>query len=557
MKQLDAASTKWRALGLGQRMLLVAAVIGISFAGYTAYSNSQKITWAVLYANTDDATAASVMAKLDAHGIPHQLSGNGTRIEVPASQLASTRLTLASEGVTGQPVPEGFDQIFSNQGLASSDFEQRVNYQRALEGELAKTLLTMDNVAGASVKLTIPQQSVFIGDGTTSNDKPTASVMLSLRQPLTAAQVETVTNLVASSIEGLTPDQVTIASSDGTLLHAAGDSTTSATSTKNIAMTSDYENELSNRLTALARTLTGSAAATVEVRATMDFTQSDVEHEVIDPTKNVPTADHSTSETWTGTGSQVAGSTGASAGAASSGSGNGTYASSDKTTTFTPGDRTVTKSSQTTPTVTRLSIAVVVPVANVTATTLAGGATAGDVPATSIATAAAGTSAVDDAMLKRVIGSAAGIDATRGDTIEVAMVPAVATDSGQLLTVSGGTSATAIKPVAAKPTTLLAEAAGAGALGMFLLVMMGRRRSKRKAKANSSSPLIIAESGKKGKGKKGAATAPAPVLTATAAPQRTADPDREAVDEIKGDLERMLAESPESLAALLSSWMAK
>ena len=120
---------------------------------------THEVDWAVLYANVDDTTASDVLAGLDAHGIPYQVDGNGTRILVPRRQLATTRVTLAGEGITAQPVPQGFDEIFANQGLASSDFEQRVNYERALEGELARTLLAMEPVAGAHVQLSIPEQS--------------------------------------------------------------------------------------------------------------------------------------------------------------------------------------------------------------------------------------------------------------------------------------------------------------------------------------------------------------------------------------------------------------
>ncbi|MCU1387881.1 MAG: hypothetical protein JWL72_1219, partial [Ilumatobacteraceae bacterium] len=241
----------------------------------------------------------------------------------------------------------------------------------------------------------------------------------------------------------------------------------------------------------------------------------------------------------------------------------------------TPGDRTITKSTQTSPTVTKLSIAVVVPVAatspdeaaaeaaaaaaatSATATTVAG-ATATTTAATTTPTTTLATSTVDSAMLSRLIGSAAGIDATRGDTIEVAIVPAVATDSGALITADSLQPATPpVKPL----TTVYAEAAGGGAVAMLLLVMMMRRRRKKKEKLQA---LINGDAAgrkgkKKGSKKDGTAdpTEVMPVVTGRTTPVADTDPDRVAVDEIKGDLEKMLNESPESLAALLSSWMAK
>lgn len=568
-QQLDGYATKWKALSIGQRVTIMTVVLGVAVGGYIVYGKATATKYSVLYANLDDTTASDVLAKLDAKGIPHQLEANGTRILVPTDQLASSRLELAADGVTGQAVPKGFDEIFSNQGLASSDFEQRVNYERALEGELARTLLAMEPVAGANVQLSIPEQSIFIGDGGDPGQVPTASVMLSLKRPLTSQEINTVASMISSSVEGLTPEQVTIASSDGTLLQAAGADTAAGgggSTTKNLEVTRDYENTLSTRLTQLARTLTGQPGATVEVRAVMDFTQSTVEQEKIDPAQNTPTAEHESTETWTGTGSTAGGTTGVDGGPVGA-TGDGTYEKSDKTTTFTPGDRTITKSTTTTPTLTRLSIAVVVPVAALStaaadAAAAAAAATAGSTGASTATTTAvtvdANTSVVDDAMLTRLIGSAAGIDATRGDTIEVAMVPATAADTGVLITAD--TLDPTVVPPTTPTTTMYAQAAGAGALGMFLIVMMLRRRRRKKEKLQA---LILGDAGGRGKRKKSKkGTGDADVLATTALPaivKATSgkDPDREAVDEIKGDLERMMNESPESLAALLSSWMAK
>ncbi|MGZ4673844.1 MAG: flagellar M-ring protein FliF C-terminal domain-containing protein, partial [Ilumatobacteraceae bacterium] len=273
----------------------------------------------------------------------------------------------------------------------------------------------------------------------------------------------------------------------------------------------------------------------VEVRAVLDFTESTVEKEVIDPTKNTPTAEHETTEKWTGSGGTAGGVTGADGGPlAASGSSNGTYDKTDKTTTYTPGDRTVTKSTTSTPSVTRLSVAVVVPV----------------VPNADGKV----ESPVDADTLTRVLGPAAGIDTKRGDTIEVAVVPAAVTDTGKLITATPAAAA-----AAAPKTTLIGEAAGGGAFFMLVVAMMMRRRRKKKERRRTAeSPVTMSASGGKGrkKGKKGAVD-PAEGMPAVVRSPIPTDPDRQAVDEIKGDLERMLNESPESLTALLSTWMAK
>ena len=136
MKQLlGTLGARWKALTPGRRM--AAGLIGalVLVGAYVAYAQTSKTDWGVLYANLDDETASGVMQQLDADGVTYKLDGNGSRILVPQAALAATRLRLAGEGVTGQPVPPGFEEVFAGQGLATSDFEQRVNYERALEGE--------------------------------------------------------------------------------------------------------------------------------------------------------------------------------------------------------------------------------------------------------------------------------------------------------------------------------------------------------------------------------------------------------------------------------------
>ncbi|MCE9620942.1 MAG: flagellar M-ring protein FliF [Actinomycetia bacterium] len=537
-KPLDALGQQWRSVPAGSRMMALIAIVGLAITGFFIYQQMNQVDWAVLYANVDDATASDVLAGLDAHGIEYKIEGNGSRILVPRDQLASSRVALAGDGVTAQAVPDGFDEIFSNQGLASSDFEQRVNYERSLEGELARTLLTMEPVAGARVQLSLPEPSIFIGSGTDTAEQPTASVMLSLRRDLTAAEADTIANVIASSVEGLNADQVTIATADGTMLRAAGSETGAASSTGNLQVTRDFEADLSTRLTELARAMTGQPNATVEVTAVLDFTESTVDKEVIDPEKNATTAVHESTETWTGSGGSAGGASGPDGGPTNAGGTDGTYDKSDKTTTYVPGDRTITHSTITTPTVTALSVAVVIPVI-------------------SDATGAQPV-VIDEETLARVLGTAAGIDTERGDAIEVAVVPAVATDTGDLVT-------DPTSPVAAPaptPVTLLAAAAAAGAFLMMLVAIVMRRRRKNQGGAYVATDFPSqsegkAKKGKKNKGKSDAQTEILELIPRIASERSGQKSDRQAVDEIKADLERMLAESPDSLAALLSGWMAK
>jgi flagellar M-ring protein FliF len=551
---VDILSQRWKALKPGQRLAFLAGLVTVTVVVAFTMARLNTQDWAVLYANVDDKTASEVMAKLDANGVPHKLDGNGTRILVPRDQLATTRLALAGEGITGQPVPDGFEEIFASQGLATSDFEQRVNYERALEGELARTLLAMEPVDGANVQLSLPERSVFVGSGPEDQGVPTASVLLSLRRPLTQSEVDTVANLVAASVEGLSTNQVTIASTDGGLLKAPGESTDSVAgnTAKAVEHTREYEQQLATRLTSLARAMTGTAGATVEVRADFDYTQQTVESQVLDPEANVPTAEHTVSETWTGSGVNP-GTVGVDGGplGPGDGTGEGEYVHEERTTTWDNGNKTITRSQSTSPTIKRLSVAVVVPVP---VTTDADG---------NVTDAA---SLVDASEVERVISSAAGLDLERGDTIEVAVVNALSTDDGSLMrtpveaTVVPGTS----------PMMFVAAAVGGAAL-MFLLGRVRRRRAKRKAPAEPGDVFsrvveaTPAETKGKAKPKKGKSGAPEPTVVvpvaagaaAAAAGAAAGFGGDSGVDAIRADLERIVNESPESLAALLGTWMTK
>lgn len=506
----------WKRVPVGKRVLLVSVVLVTVVGGYLAYSSVTAPTYAVLYGNVDDAQASEVLAKLDAKGIPHQMGGNGTRIMVPSESLVSARLALAADGFNGRAMPEGWS-ILDNEGLATSDMKQRIDYQRALQGELARTLMGIDAVDLAKVNLTMPEKPIYAG-AQTDAAKPTASVLLDLNRDLSDNEVETVTNLVASAVEGLTVANVTVASSDGTILHAAGDSPaagTSVTTSKAMKATHEYETALSERLTTLARQLTQRPDASVVVKAELSFDEQTTETETVDPTQQVPTAEHESTEEWTGSGAPAGGTVGVDGGPLPNASDStGTYKKDDKTTTWA-GGRSVTKVVQSPGAVKRMSVAVVVPFDD-----------------------AQGDPLVDPADVSRVIGAAAALDEARGDTIEVATVAA-----GPVPTTVAETPA--VTPVTSGVATPVLGGVG-GFIFLVVLFLLFRRKKKRKAMAPAlPAAPALAE-----------AYAIPPTLAVPAAGVANEAVKAETAS-IKADLDRMANETPESLAALLSSWLTK
>ena len=132
--KFSQAKSIWSATPIGKRIFLLTAILTLGFGGWMAFGRITAPTYAVLYGNMTDVQASTVLAKLDAKGIPHKMEGNGTRILVPSDQLVAARIAMAAQGVGDRTMPAGWS-ILDNQGLATSDMRQRIDYQRALECE--------------------------------------------------------------------------------------------------------------------------------------------------------------------------------------------------------------------------------------------------------------------------------------------------------------------------------------------------------------------------------------------------------------------------------------
>jgi flagellar M-ring protein FliF len=201
-----------RKLGL---MFGIAAIIAL-VAG--SWMWSQTPDYRVLYSNLSDRDGGSVIASLQQMNIPYKMADGGGAILVPSNQVYEMRLRLASQGLPKGSVV-GFE-LMDGQKLGMSQFQEQVNYQRALEGEITRSIQSLSAVQGARVHLAIPKPSVFIRD----QQKPSASVLLSLNpgRTLDAAQVSGIVHLIASSVPELPVKNVTLVDQNGNLLVAAG-----------------------------------------------------------------------------------------------------------------------------------------------------------------------------------------------------------------------------------------------------------------------------------------------------------------------------------------------
>src|SRR3954454_21386209 len=202
----------------GQKAVTITAVIALVIGGDFFATWASKPSYSILFNNLSTKDASAIVDSLQKSGSSYQLANGGQTILVPQDQVNNLRLSLSGQGLPND-ASTGY-ALLDQQGITTSDFMQHTNYQRALEGELANTIKSIDGVEAATVHLVMPQKDVFADD----QDQPTASVLVatSPSQPLSSQQVQAIVHLVASSVEGLDPTQVTVAGADGKILSTGG-----------------------------------------------------------------------------------------------------------------------------------------------------------------------------------------------------------------------------------------------------------------------------------------------------------------------------------------------
>ncbi len=249
----------------------------------TVFLYSGRPDYAPLLVSSDPAESGRVVDTLKELNIPYRLSQGGTRVEVPQDRVYEARMQLAQKGMPTKGV--GFEILDRNTfGLTS--FLQKVNYQRALQGEIEKTIMQLEGVEGARVHLVIPEEKLF----TEEEKEPTASVVVKLRPEtsLREIQVEAIANLVANSVEGLSPERVTILDDRGNILASGAGETSTLLSVANLTATQlqvkkDVEETLTRQIQSMLEGVLGYRQAVVRVSADLDFERREGEKEIYEP----------------------------------------------------------------------------------------------------------------------------------------------------------------------------------------------------------------------------------------------------------------------------------
>jgi flagellar M-ring protein FliF len=388
----------------------LAAVLGVA-AGVTAVLVAVMLRMgqapdALLYSNLDLREAGEITTALQQAGIKYTSKGDGSTVMVNRDDVGTARMLIAGKGlVTSGSV--GYE-IFDNQSvLGQTEFQQQLNEQRALQGELSRTIMSMRGITAARVHITMPRREMF----TAAAGDPTAAVLVGLGgRDLTPDQVRAIRNLVASSVPNLKPDRVTVADQNNRTLAAGSDdgtfSSASAAETKG-----NTEAQLQSRIKDIVEGVVGIGAARVQVTADIDQSRSTTQEQKFDPDGQVV-------RSTTANGSQSSDTTGQNDGGVTAANNipggappattqaNATSAENAETTNYEISNTTTTTTKEPGE-VKKLAVAVAVDGKWTPAADGKGEPTY------------APRTAEEIAQIKSLVAAAAGIDEARGDKIEV------------------------------------------------------------------------------------------------------------------------------------------
>ncbi len=260
-----------------KQKLALGGVLALSIALMAAIMFwSQREDVQVLYSNLGQEDAGQVIGKLREMKVPYRVEGNA--IYVPAAKVYELRLDLAALGMP-QGGAVGFELFDKNQ-IGVTEFVQRLNYVRALQGELARTIRQLNEVEQARVHIAIPEKTIF----TDKEEKPTASVVLKLRagRTLSRSQVGGIVHLVSSGVEGLSPHNISVIDSMGTLLSKPSE-TESAADAKQLEYQKSVDQEYQQKLQSMLESVVGKGKAVVRVSTKLDFAKIERTEEKFDP----------------------------------------------------------------------------------------------------------------------------------------------------------------------------------------------------------------------------------------------------------------------------------
>jgi flagellar M-ring protein FliF len=293
----------WQKLNPNQKLLFGTLAVAFIVVVFSIAAWTSRPHFAVLFANLDPGDGSSIVDQLRSRKIPYKVEDGGRTVMVPEPKVYETRLLLAGNGLPGSG--SGYEILDSNK-LGWTDFVQKLQYRRALEGEIARSIQTLEEVQSARIHLVQPEPSLFV-----EKEKPaTASVVLRLKSGarLSPAHVQGIIHLVSSAVEGLQPDNVTLIDTHGNLLSSPQSDAALGATADQISIQRNVEEQLTNKVQSLLEAVLGPGKSVVRIAAEMDFRVAertvesyDSENPVVrsEETRNETSADGGKSESST------------------------------------------------------------------------------------------------------------------------------------------------------------------------------------------------------------------------------------------------------------------
>jgi flagellar M-ring protein FliF len=514
----------FRTFSTGQKAVVIAVVAALVGGAFFFSRWASTPSYAPMFSNLSGTDANAIVEKLTADGVQYQLADNGSTILVPADVVDSERLAMSGEGLPAETDSSSGSTLLSQQGVTASEFVQQQAYQQDLKRTLAKTIGSIDGIESAVVNLAIPEKDVFLDE----QDPVTASVLVKLRagKDLSNDNVTSIVNLVAGGVPGMDTKNVSVVDDKGNTLSTDG----TGSSAQN-EKTSDYNVSASSDLQNYLESIYGAGNVKATVKATLNYDDKTESSTVYSQTEEIdPLAESTTEETYEGSGATAAtgvlGPDNIAVPTAEGEDGGGYTKNSETRNPAINKTDTVTK--QAPGTVERQAVSVVL---NANAKGAAG--------------------AADVNQITQIVNQAAGIDATRGDSVSVVKT---AFDD----TAAADAAAALAEAEKAEEQDTLIGYAKTGALGLLVLIMLivillaFRRRKVETVDVLDVEPLQLGDITGGTELKEIAPAVERPVAI-EAAP---VDPALEAAAARRTEVVELVSRQPEEVAELLRGWLA-
>ncbi|MBF0611414.1 MAG: flagellar M-ring protein FliF [Magnetococcales bacterium] len=285
-------------LPLGGRNGLIVAAVATLLALSSLIWFATRPAYKTLFSGMPEEEAGKVVEMLNKMNVPYQLTGKGTTIQVPGDRVYDLRLELATRGIPKKVEGAGFELFDKTNLMGMTDFMQRMNYQRALQAELAHTIETIAAVETARVHLVLPKKSMFVD----AEQHASASVVLALSKSLSQAQIDGIVHLVSSSVEGLDESRVTVVDNKGNMV--AGGKTAPQDGRmpveESLTLQKQVEKSLEERVQTMLDRVLGSNRSIIRVTAELDLSRVERQEEKFDPDGQVARSEQTTNESSRG-----------------------------------------------------------------------------------------------------------------------------------------------------------------------------------------------------------------------------------------------------------------